>query len=457
MADFNYQNFIKEQWSKMPKQMQDAISKSGWSEKLKEIGNQQKLSEEEVGKLETEIMLFLLGVTHGGDFLSVLKENLKWDDKKAIKICDIVNSEIINKIIELAKADGMPEPAERKLTPEQEIELKALDELDEKANPEEAPSEEEATMVERYNILPKSIQNILSNPETQIKIKNIGDELGLTSENLSLIENEITLALLGSIKTEEIKDDLKAKGKFSEEIAQKIFEMMENNILNSVKGDLNKIAISQNISLEENLQKKFNSLSEDIKNAILSANINDKIADISQTYKLNIEQAGKLYSSTFKIILNVVKPNDFENSLKTSLGLPDEKIKVIVNSVNEKILKNIRAQLMALSGVKKEKKKESEIFGGAGIEIMPEKIVTPKEESIEKPAEMLSEVENPELITKEIQNEKILKSISAQKLSGSFTIPAVKTDYTLPSMGKDKISPVPSDKLAVDPYREIPE
>jgi hypothetical protein len=151
-------------------------------------------------------------------------------------------------------------------------------------------------------------------------------------------------------------------------------------------------------------------------------------------------------------MFGITHPDKFEESIKASLQLPNEKIKAIANSVNEKILKNIREQLMALSN-KKEEKKDGEILSKAGIEIMPEEITAPKkEEAVEKPADMLSKIENPDIINKEVENEKILKTIASQKLSGSFKIPTVKTDYTNKTPTNS-----PPIKLKVDPYREIPE
>lgn len=210
------------------------------------------------------------------------------------------------------------------------------------------------------------------------------------------------------------------------------------------------------VTIEE-LQKKFESLPEDLRWAIMAANVDDNVIEMGKEFGLNVEQMGQLSLETHAVMFGYTHPDKFEESIKASLGLPDEKIKAIVNSVNEKILKNIREQLMALHGVKPEPKKEEEIFGKAGIEIMPEEITAPrKDENIERPADMLSKVENPELITKEIENEKILHSISAQKLSGPFTIPAVKTDYSLPSLSKNNTATTPLAPK-IDPYREIPE
>jgi hypothetical protein len=154
-------------------------------------------------------------------------------------------------------------------------------------------------------------------------------------------------------------------------------------------------------------------------------------------------------------------PDKFEASLKASLQLPDEKNKKIVNEINDRILKDIRSSLMSLYK-KEEEKKGKEIMSGAGIEVMPEEVTAPKkEENIEKPADMLLKIENPEIIAKEKRNEEIARSISAQKLTGSFQVPPAKTVYSISGISKEpkKENPTPAvEKTAaspkIDPYRE---
>ena len=242
------------------------------------------------------------------------------------------------------------------------------------------------------------------------------------------------------------------------------------------------------ITLEE-IQKKFEGLPEDLRWAIMAANADDKIIQIGQENGLNVEQMGQLSLETHMVMFGFTHPDKFEESVKASMQLPDEKNKKIINEINEKILKDIREKLMSLYQ-KENEKKEDEIMSGAGIEIMPEEITAPKkEENIEKPDDMLAKVENPELIAKEIENEKMLRSISAQKLSGSFQMPNTKTDYSLNNMSKTSKTPEikkdtlqngqagvkiplgttikstpsavastsPSLSIKVDPYREIPE
>ena len=211
------------------------------------------------------------------------------------------------------------------------------------------------------------------------------------------------------------------------------------------------------ITLEE-MQKKFDELPEDLRWAIMGAQVDDKIIDIGHEQGLNVAQTGQLSLETNMVMFGFTHPDKFEESIKASLGLPSEKIKTIIDLVNEKILKNIREQLMTLQGTEKttEENKDTDILKSAQIEITDGKPITQNENITASREEMLSRVENPDLINLKADTKKI-ESIAAQKLAGSFQIPSVKTDHSLPSLSKDIATPMPSSKLKADPYREIPE
>ena len=234
------------------------------------------------------------------------------------------------------------------------------------------------------------------------------------------------------------------------------------------------------VTIEE-MQKKFEELPEDLKLAIMSADIDDNIIQIGKDQGLNVDQTGQLSLETHAVMFGYTHPDKFQESVKASLGLPDEKIKTVVDSVNEKILKNIREKLMELhnpvSDETKETAKETEILKSANIEITPEKprieikldaaneIENNNNNTQSNINDMISKIENPDLIKKEAPVVNTAPLIASQKLSGSFKIPATKTAYTLPSIGKNNINPVantppiniPDQKPKIDPYRELPE
>ncbi|MEK7572746.1 MAG: hypothetical protein AAB493_02750 [Patescibacteria group bacterium] len=222
----------------------------------------------------------------------------------------------------------------------------------------------------------------------------------------------------------------------------------------------------------EEIQKKFESLPEDLKWAIMAVNVDEKVTEIGKTYGLNIEQLGQLSLETHMVILDYTHPEKFEESLKASLNLPDEKNREIVMNINDKILREIKENLMSKSGKTDDKKNEE-------IPQMEESKLKQKEKFLNKE----EKTEDEEETIKNIQNKKIMDSVSSQKLFGSFQTPTIKTEYSLNNISKNQektgtsanqnvkipleatIKPVSSDTKSVspsysikeDPYRLKPE
>ena len=78
------------------------------------------------------------------------------------------------------------------------------------------------------------------------------------------------------------------------------------------------------ITLEE-IQKKFDELPENLKWAIMSVNVDDVTIEIAKEVGLNIEQTGQLSLETNMVMLGFTPLDKFEESIKASLQLPDEK------------------------------------------------------------------------------------------------------------------------------------
>lgn len=207
------------------------------------------------------------------------------------------------------------------------------------------------------------------------------------------------------------------------------------------------------ISLEE-IQKKFESLPEDLKWAIMAANVDDNIIEIGQKENLTVEQMGQLSLETHMVMFGFTHPDKFEESVKNSLKLPEEKTHAIVNDVNEKILKEIREKLMNPSKNEEEEEKDTEILKSAGIEIIPEKL------EINSPSPTRSRpLENESTtITLGRPASDGTHPILTQKLSGVMKNPVVETDHSIENITKEeKTSGNKADVPKIDPYREIPE
>jgi len=231
------------------------------------------------------------------------------------------------------------------------------------------------------------------------------------------------------------------------------------------------------ITIEE-IQKKFESLPEDLKWAIIDANIDDNIIEIGQAENLNVRQMGQLSLETYMEIFGFTKPENLEDSIQKSLELPPEKIRTIVNAINNRILKKIREKMMASSGVKIPEEvsqdlvtnNDTDILNQHGIEIVPEKLeLASGIKPTESKEEILRKIERAKIIpvqqtftqTRTPKTEpkvEIQKNnpMLSQKLAGSLKIPTTQTNHSLPNMQSSSSSSIVGGKKA-DPYREIPE
>ena len=214
------------------------------------------------------------------------------------------------------------------------------------------------------------------------------------------------------------------------------------------------------ISIEE-IQKKFDSLSEDMKWVIMGANVDEKITEMGKKFNLTVPQIGQLSLETNMVMLGFTHPDKFEESLKASMGLPADKVHEIVNEINERIFKEIREDLMALySREDKTEKipttlKENALDKSEEFEIReeilrtiesPEPVKNPVAQNNNNPASINIKTDQPR------KTEEEMRSMLAKKLSGSFQMPKATSIYSSNNMARGGVEP--SKK---DPYREAVE
>ena len=192
------------------------------------------------------------------------------------------------------------------------------------------------------------------------------------------------------------------------------------------------------ITIEE-IQNKFEKLPEDLKWAIMSAKIDEKLMQIGKDQGLNIRQIGQLSLETHAVMLGYITPENFPISIKASLQLPEDKIKNITNSVNETILKGIREKLVEARGGYKEEESDHTIHQ----EPLP-KEPTQIQETI-KP--------NPE---KDLENKikeedkKITNGIINKKLLSTVASNTTKSEYSANNISKEGDK---GEMKKIDPYR----
>jgi len=195
------------------------------------------------------------------------------------------------------------------------------------------------------------------------------------------------------------------------------------------------------ITIEE-IQKKFDSLPEDMKWVIMQTDVDGKVTEMGKSFGLTVSQMGQLSLEINMVMLGFTHPDTFERALKENMNMPEDKAKDLAKEINEKIFKEIRDSLMTLYV-----KDENKIPVSDKINTN-----TSTEEEIESREEILKTIEGsvsmptikkeisttpvmPTAVSNPAQNvprktEAEMRSMLAQKLSGSFQMPKVTTTHS---------------------------
>ncbi|HEV7424018.1 MAG TPA: hypothetical protein VGO21_02390 [Candidatus Paceibacterota bacterium] len=92
------QNIIKKQMEKLPTEIRKLFSDTELNNKILTIGKTNGLTAEQIGILQLEIDLVLLGLVYVDDFPNELEENLKIDSVKLDNITNDTSIQIFRKI-----------------------------------------------------------------------------------------------------------------------------------------------------------------------------------------------------------------------------------------------------------------------------------------------------------------------------------------------------------------------
>jgi len=205
-------------------------------------------------------------------------------------------------------------------------------------------------------------------------------------------------------------------------------------------------------------------------NAIDAVDWRKVILDMKERKGYTFEQLGDLEIETELLLCGLINPLNYPKELENRMKISAEEAKMLVNEMNEFVFKKVRALLVKnieetkLSAPPTIRAKilnnDDTVLKDMGIEInkTEEKrdileITPASERNLEGEAEMIKDIENPNLIKKAPA-----ESMLAQKLGGAFKIPGKQTDYTVNNVSKKEIEVVAKAPLPnIDPYRINPE
>jgi molybdopterin converting factor small subunit len=309
--------------------------------------------------------------------------------------------------------------------------------------------ETEKIIKDQMKKLPTEIRELFTNPSIDAKIVNIGKNNGLNVEQLVTLQTETYLVMLGLVHPDDYPSELKDHLNIDDEKVENIVAETNEKILSKITERLREIyeemdATSENIDInKENpevdakLDTRFDKLTPEMKKLLEDSNYQNTLYEISRTYNLNVEQMGEVEKTVVDLITGSIKSEEFANTLKSNLNLPEETTQKIANDINEKVLKVIRQKM------KESPTEDEKILKSAGIEIIQPDLTIPELNSgLTK--------ETPALVEKVVTPHPIM----VDKLSGPVQNPQVITEHSVENI--TKAEPAKTYPKGADPYRLPP-
>src|SRR3989304_791594 len=104
----------------------------------------------------------------------------------------------------------------------------------------------------------------------------------------------------------------------------------------------------------------YSKLPNDIKEAIFSVDVSDKIIDIGKKHKLAVDKIGIIGNETSRVMLGVTHPNEFIGNLTERLEVDKEKARAIAGEINEQIFKKVRESLRKIHNMREGGEEENQ-------------------------------------------------------------------------------------------------
>jgi hypothetical protein len=216
-------------------------------------------------------------------------------------------------------------------------------------------------IAEYYTKLSPKAQASFSSMQWMERLKEISKKYTLSSEQMQTIGTETTLVLLGINSIEQYAENLANEIELPEDSMTKMLTEIGDTVLRDVQSDID-TAYKNNLQSLEAEEKeaevssdpKFASLPAELQSAIAQSDYQKKLYEIATSYKLQVENMGKLEDLTVRFITGAMSPSQYENSLALELDLEAGKARELATQVNSSILQNIRDTMKAMDTRKAE-------------------------------------------------------------------------------------------------------
>lgn len=170
-------------FNSLPKEVQEAVAKSGWKEKLYEIAKKYKLNIEQMGILEDETVKTLVNITHPEQYEEKLSSKINISKEDIANLIKDVNESIFQKIREgekvITKEEEVPLPPYAGTIKNDELKI---------TNEKETPKaiENVTPIISKPEIPIDNSKNIMSSMEEKLKNPTVSDHTISDHSNSSI-------------------------------------------------------------------------------------------------------------------------------------------------------------------------------------------------------------------------------------------------------------------------------
>jgi hypothetical protein len=182
MAEKQTEQLIKEQMESLPRPVKEAIASFDWARAVFDIGRKHDLHVDEIGEVQTEVMLVVLGLISPKDFYDQMVSRVGIEENRALEVATEVNEKVFLRIRDFMKeyyAEEEKSQSERKVLNSAGIRLDDGEDLPEEVLPKisiedtknkEIVDEEEKMIAPPIEVA-KNMNNTESKEESELKDK----------------------------------------------------------------------------------------------------------------------------------------------------------------------------------------------------------------------------------------------------------------------------------------------
>jgi hypothetical protein len=292
---------------------------------------------------------------------------------------------------------------------------------------------------------------------------------------MQTLGTETTLVLLSIIGTSEYEKVLARDLRIPQDKLENILEEINSLILNPIITELSDTH-KRNTGTEEEIEKeksletklededlvtqeidpRFEKLPQRIKDIISSSNYGPKLYVLGKENNLTISQITNLEGLVTDTILGTIPPESFEGKARDIVGLPEEKLQLLVAEINDKILREVRNQVLGLENkpvIDTQKQDTSPLE--KKVEELEHVALEKPEIGEDKPTAQAPQTTEQKDTPPTSTTRASVDSIVLKKLAGSVRSGGSITQYSLEGTTKNGVGDVHpvSNQPVVDPYR----